>query len=323
MVTTPGPGGGVSSPVTLTVRSGAFATANPQVAAYSFFSPQEASVSVEFGTDTTYGLHTWAQNTPPGGGAVLILVAGMKANTTYHMRAVATLADGTQSFDQDNTFTTGGLPPDRVPQISVTNPNGLSPTPGAILFHLTKGPSNQVLALATDNGGNVIWYYDYDTALGTPPQPIKLLPNGHMLLVLSGQNAVQSGVVREIDLAGNIVSQFTAGDLKNWLQAAGYNLPINSIHHDLLPLPNGHLIVLVNYHKDFTDLPGRPGTTTVLGDALIDLDPQHNPVWVWDSFDHLDVNRHPMNFPDGLTAMLSSIRKTTVTWFCPCGISLG
>ncbi|MGH9450807.1 MAG: aryl-sulfate sulfotransferase, partial [Terriglobia bacterium] len=24
----------------------------------------------------------------------------------------------------------------------------------------------------------------------------------------------------------------------------------------------------------------------------------HNPVWVWNSFDHLDVNRHPMKFPD-------------------------
>ena len=37
---------------------------------------------------------------------------------------------------------------------------------------------------------------------------------------------------------------------------------------------------------------------SVLGDALVDLNPNHNPVWVWDTFDHLDVNRHPMNFPD-------------------------
>jgi hypothetical protein len=35
-----------------------------------------------------------------------------------------------------------------------------------------------------------------------------------------------------------------------------------------------------------------------LGDAIVDLDPNYNPVWVWDAFDHLDVNRHPMNFPD-------------------------
>jgi len=41
-----------------------------------------------------------------------------------------------------------------------------------------------------------------------------------------------------------------------------------------------------------------PGTSTVLGDALVDLDPNLQPVWVWNSFDHLDVNRHPMEFPD-------------------------
>ena len=138
-VMTPGPGGGTSSAATLTVvlaQGSVSATGNPQVALYSFSTTQSASVSIEFGTDTTYGLHTWAQSTPAGGGAVQILVAGMKANTTYHMRADVTFADGTQFVDQDHTFTTGGLPPSRVPQTSVTNPNGLSPSPGAILLHL-------------------------------------------------------------------------------------------------------------------------------------------------------------------------------------------
>jgi hypothetical protein len=50
--------------------------------------------------------------------------------------------------------------------------------------------------------------------------------------------------------------------------------------------------------KPYTDLPGFPGTTQVIADALIDLDPDWKPVWVWNEFDHLDVNRHPMEFPD-------------------------
>jgi hypothetical protein len=259
---------------------------------YAYFSPQDASVSVEFGTDTTYGLHTWAQNTPPGGGPVQILVAGMKASTTYHMRADVTYADGTQSVDQDHTFTTGGPAASRVPPISVTNPNGLSPSPGAILWHLAQGTSNQLMAVATDNGGNVIWYYDYNPALGIP-QPIKLLPNGHMLLNLSvGGTSTNAGTVQEIDLAGNVINQFTAAELNTWLSNAGINLVVATIHHDFLPLPNGHLILIVNHTKNFTDLPGYPGTTAVVGDALVDLDPNHNPVWVWDSFDHLDVTRN-------------------------------
>ncbi len=36
----------------------------------------------------------------------------------------------------------------------------------------------------------------------------------------------------------------------------------------------------------------------VLGDALIDLDQNWNPVWSWNAFDHLDVNRHIDGMPD-------------------------
>ena len=31
---------------------------------------------------------------------------------------------------------------------------------------------------------------------------------------------------------------------------------------------------------------------------IIDLDANHKPVWLWSTFDHLDLNRHPMGFPD-------------------------
>jgi arylsulfate sulfotransferase len=69
-------------------------------------------------------------------------------------------------------------------------------------------------------------------------------------------------------------------------------------HHDLLPLANGHLIVLVNFAQDFTNLSGYPGTTAVLGDGLVDLDENWNPVWAWSAFDYLDLNRHLNGLPD-------------------------
>ncbi len=55
---------------------------------------------------------------------------------------------------------------------------------------------------------------------------------------------------------------------------------------------------MVNTRKKFSDLPGHRGVTNVLGDAIVDLDPNYKPVWSWSAFDHLDVNRHPMLFPD-------------------------
>ena len=82
---------------------------NPQVALYNFTAPQGASVQVEFGTSTNYGLTTWAQEAPVGGGNVSILVAGMRANTTYHMQAVVQLPGGKRVSDADHTFTTGAF----------------------------------------------------------------------------------------------------------------------------------------------------------------------------------------------------------------------
>jgi hypothetical protein len=70
------------------------------------------------------------------------------------------------------------------------------------------------------------------------------------------------------------------------------------MHHDVEVLPNGHMVVLTNATRDYTNLPGHPGTTRVIGDILVDLDPQWEPVWTWSEFDHLDVRRDPKDFPD-------------------------
>jgi len=280
-------------------------TQNPLVAKYSVFSAVDANITVQFGLDTSYGRQTWTQPAPAGGGEVDFLVAGMRPGTTYHMQAVAELADGSKAHDKDHVFTTGSVPASRLPAMEVTRPSSFAPNGGIELLDLISGiigsgTNNQYQVAAADMDGNLIWYYDFNSTGGLIPQPVKLLPNGHMLLVLGSANeSVPFGnVVREIDLAGNTVSEFSAEDLGGKLVAAGYNIPVGEMHHDILPLPNGHLIVLINYKKTFTDLPGYPGDTQVLGDALVDLDENRNVVWAWSTFDHLDVNRHPLLFPD-------------------------
>ena len=71
-----------------------------------------------------------------------------------------------------------------------------------------------------------------------------------------------------------------------------------ALHHDFALLPNGHVVVIVFSYKNFTDLQGHPGNIKVTGDALVDLDQNWNPVWAWNTFDHLDVNRHIDGLPD-------------------------
>jgi hypothetical protein len=110
--------------------------------------------------------------------------------------------------------------------------------------------------------------------------------------------------VREVDLAGNTIRDITMDALNQKLAASnlrdaqGNIYQLKSFHHSVLALPNGHWVMLTDYTKNYTNLPGYPGTTTVLGDALVDVDQNSNPDWVWNTFDHLDISRHPMNFPD-------------------------
>jgi arylsulfate sulfotransferase len=282
-------------------------TNHPLVARYSMTVPDGSKVKVRFGPDTSYGFGTWTLPAASGGGPEDMLVAGMRASSTYHMQAVVDLPDGIEFRDVDHTFQTGTVPSSRLPQISVSTSSTLRPNPGVELLQLTGSPqatstTHPLQAVITDLQGNVIWYYDLDPTgtLGYSAVPFKLMQNGHIVAYVYTAGTVTGGpgILREIDLTGNTVRELGVADLNSRLAAAGINLTVNALHHDFAMLPNGHVILLVFHEKDFTDLPGYPGTTTVRGDALVDLDQNWNPVWAWDTFDHLDVNRHPRGLPD-------------------------
>lgn len=283
------------------------ATGNPQVALYTIKAPAKAGVFVEFGSDTNYGLSTSLQPAPQGGGAVGVLVAGMRANTLYHMRGVIALSDGSRFADSDQSFITGTLAAAQIPNISVTTASGMNPQRGVEMVNLLSYDTPAPV-VATDLSGNIIWSYQFQGSSLDSIQPIKLLPNGHLVVVISPGSTVSLSsapqpagtidVVREIDLAGTTIREISIADLNTKLAAAGFNLTAQVFHHDVLPLANGHWIVITNSVRQFMNLPGLPGTTNVLGDALVDLDENLNPVWVWNEFDHLDVTRHPFLFPD-------------------------
>jgi hypothetical protein len=82
------------------------------------------------------------------------------------------------------------------------------------------------------------------------------------------------------------------------MKAAGFSFSPTGYHHDVLPLDNGHVIVLVNFAQAVSNVAGFPASTPVLVDGLVDLDQNWKPVWAWSALDHLDVNRHPNGLPD-------------------------
>jgi arylsulfate sulfotransferase len=284
------------------------ATGSPLVAAYTMSLPSSGKVSVEFGKTTDYGLSTWQVPSGASGGPVKVLVAGMMGKTLYHMRAKVALDNGVTYNDADHTCTTGTPPP--TPAVQITAPSGATPQPGIEIWN-TVIPSNVIQAYATDLQGNIIWSYLYQGSTVDLIQGIQLLPNGDILMLISylSSTTVNGTLglvndVREIDLAGNIVRDISMDTLNQKLAASslkdadGNPYKFKSFHHSVIALPNGHWVMLAAYNKTYTNLPGQPATTSAIGDAIIDVDSNGNPDWVWNTFDHLDINRHPMNFPD-------------------------
>jgi arylsulfate sulfotransferase len=286
-------GGGMNSapPPAVSVAS----TQHPLVAQVSVASACGGQAMVEFGPDTSYGRTTASYPISGGYQKITILVAGMRASTPYHLRAQVQCLDATLT-SPDMTFTTGPLPSTTLPSLHVTRPSPSSSSPenpGIELVDVIAQATTPIIGtLFTDRDANPIWYYD--SGAGTYAYPFKLLSNGHVLLNIYGP---EDTTLREIDLAGNIIRDMDIYTLQRKMKDAGFDFVPGGFHHDILPLDNGHLIVLVDCGKAFTDLPGY-GNITVQGDAIVDLDQDWNPVWAWNSFDYLDVNRHLNGLPD-------------------------
>jgi len=293
------------------VAPGVFTNSNNvQVAQYTVSTAASANVSVQFGLDTNYGLTTWTQPAGSFGGTVSLYVAGMKANTPYHMRGLIQFADGTSFTDADFTFTTGTPPANQIPNVTVTNTPGMPPQSGVELLDtviVSGGQGKLTESAVTDLNGNLLWAYAPNFG-GAGANPVKLLPNGHFLVNISSQPDGFASVIQEVDLGSNVIWQMTAAQLNAALAAAPASCAECSVtvigtHHDFVVLPNGHLIVLASLTQTLTD------GTTPTGDIIIDLgdmenvggnNPNHlpQPVWAWNEFNHLDTNRRPYSYPD-------------------------
>jgi arylsulfate sulfotransferase len=289
------------------------ATDNPQVALYTMTLPFPGSIVVNQGLTTSYGRSTWSQSTDASGGKVSILVAGMLAKTLYHMQADVTFTNGLTAKDVDHTFTTGAIPALMVLNQTTTTTPGMTPSPGLELLNPLAGRVSGVII--TDLAGNTLWQYtDPGNQNLNLLDGVKMLPDGNILMTIGPNSAVPlAGPIsasaidemREVNLAGDTVREINIVDLNSDLQLAGCaecNVVIDTLHHDVEPLPNGHWLLLGNTTMALSPTSTPPLTntaaTTVLGDVIIDLDENQKPVWVWNEFNHLDPNRHPYMFPD-------------------------
>src|SRR5262249_44984397 len=225
-------------------------------------------------------------------------------------------------------FTTGSLPATLTfPTFTVTQPPG----PGSdldedMVFHSLTGPAlsgNRVPnPSATDLLGRVEWYYDtQQSGLGiTNMNTLTLLPGGTVIGLRNDRDSVRNNrhVLREIDLAGNPIRETNLAAVNAQLAALGHEV-IYGFHHDAQRLPDGSLVVFA-YPERTVTINGVP--TDYVGEMVLVLDQDFQVKWVWDAFDHLDVNRGPVLGEGAEGPTLVVPRLPAVAWLHVNAVSL-
>ena len=214
------------------------------------------------------------------------LIAGMYPDTIYIMRwETLNPQGGIVNVGSDFVFITGKIPPNiQFPPITVLTgpvPNATEP----ILLHNYIPVGASWPLTATDLTGRPLWYYD---------GPVSIFGRsewgGNMLLIANTSANPALNYLREIDLAGNIVTETNVARINELLVAAHYQ-PITGLHHEARRLANGDIVMLGAVERLETNTGQGAGTVDVLGDAVIVLDSHLQLKWYWNAFDHLDVNR--------------------------------
>lgn len=215
-------------------------------------------------------------------------IAGMLANTQYKMHYEILTSGGVLVRSGADFLFTTGTPTVTFPVTSTITP-ATSSTAYPLLLHdyLPLGTGARPVPTATDLNGNVLWYY---------PLPVSLLTRtelgGNMFVIYTGSTDPHLQLLREIDLAGNVVLETNVNRINQQLTAAGKR-PIAAFHHEARRLSNGYIAVLGSDEILVTDAQGGTPSSPVdvLGAQVIVLDRNLQLVWSWDAFDHLDINR--------------------------------
>jgi len=212
-------------------------------------------------------------------------IAGLKASTTYEAQHVfADDRGGLTSRGALMQFNTGSLDI-QIPDYSVISPSGMdtSVDDPFVLFNPIFGTEEVPrFSFATDLDGNLIWYLPSDP--GVPQARVNRIVTGGTFLI------EESEYLREIDLVGNTVRETNLQRVNEQLNGMG-SPEILGFHHESRRLPNGHTLVLGYIEAIYDNVPGEKGPTNLLADMVIVLDENLQVAWVWNAFEHMDINR--------------------------------
>ena len=166
-------------------------------------------------------------------------------------------------------------------------------SPKAFKGYTLMAPKHNTVTYLIDNDGRVVhqWKSAYE-----PGQSAYLLPNGHlvragMLRVQGGTGGGEGGRIEEYDWEGNLVWEFDHAT-RNY-----------QLHHDIKPMPNGHILALMVERKSREEAIAAGFDSRLLRDdflvpdAVVEIEPTPPKggriVWEWHVWDHLVQNLDP------------------------------
>jgi len=147
-------------------------------------------------------------------------------------------------------------------------------------------------SLATDTEGNLVWYLP-----SANYQIVRMLPGGRFLAF---GNQMRS--IAEIDFLGNTIRSTSINRITEQLEAMGISSIckangqqcVSGFHHDMIGLPNGHIVAIGTIERVIPKgAQDSEDPINIAGTMLFDLDEEMQLKWVWNSFDHIDVNESP------------------------------
>lgn len=208
------------------------------------------------------------------GTEVHVPLVALRESSLYDVEVEATARDGRTATTRVQVRT-GVIPPGLVPPARIHADEGRR-RPGLLVTAAPRWRFGgwQVVWWAVDRDGAPVWYYTDPAVRGRATPLVEPLPDGALLLMMADR-------IRAIDAFGR-----TLWEIEHDASFGG------AFHHDVQVLPDGHVLVL---GSELRPLPVPPlgGEMSVLGDVILELDPDGREVRRTALLDVLDPLRYP------------------------------
>jgi arylsulfate sulfotransferase len=229
-------------------------------------------------------------------------VLGLLPETTHTINIHATSASGkTTNYVTPLTVTTEPLP-EGFPSLAVITSQPDKMEPGYTLLEaIPEGRKNKefgAVIIIVDSAGEVVWYIIIvDSAgevvwymTGTRFTDVRQLANGNLTFLVGNQ-------ARVINMLGNVVQEWHASRRKTKRKSKG-TVTARAFHHELFPMENGNFLTLSAEQKNIANFPtsesdamAQKENASVVGDLIIEFDPDGNIINSWSILSMLDPQR--------------------------------